>query len=136
VIFSPSMLAFYASEETSFSFISTSCLRSPEISFFMAAFWADSRSNRHNISVFFFYDSCLFYLRHMLCWFYLNFSFCSIVAFHATEVFPLFNKNTSAFWAKFHFKAYLMMFLNVFVWDFIKNMMQFFKGVGWKECIG
>jgi len=103
MVFSPGMLAFGAPEETGFSFITCSCLSSPEISFSMPACRAGIIDYWKNISVLVFYNSDFPSFFHFLVGFYLNFAFCSIIAIYASKIFPFFYQDRPTSRTKFHF---------------------------------
>jgi len=124
MVFPPSVLALGALEKASFSFIACPHLTSPEISFSMPAFRAGVVDYWKNISVLVFYDSNLCGFFHLFIGFYLHFAFRSITAIDASEIFPLFNKNTSTFRAKFHVILCLMLVFKCFLLAHIKQLYE------------
>jgi len=114
-IFSANVLALCALEEFGFCLVCCPHLACPEISFFISAFWANFCNRWHDICFLVLDNHCFFHFIQIFCAFKLDFSFCNIVAFQAAKIFPLFNKNTSAFRAKFHYKLCLLLVFKCFL---------------------
>ncbi len=118
-VFSPRMLAFCASEESCFRFISCSHLCTPEKSLSMPTLRACSRSSRPNSCLLFSQNSANFrFLLHLFCCLNFYLFIGGIAAFNATITLSFLCKNTSTLRTELHFNLYFKSFKNLTVYFF------------------